>query len=181
MFLISLWNGVFLFLRDRKSTAVFPINSLAFFPVFVSSISSTKLLKRPLASKTMWYFSSTTAAWSRLNPDCSSSCKKACLERFFRLIYNENDHDMSQNNQEGIHLALPFNYSYCRYTLPGFHCKDTHFTQNVMVFGYHRYNIWRHQWENGKPFKSRKVCFSPNFVNNNQIQKICMEPGRFKF
>ena len=49
-----------------------------------------------------------------------------------------------------------------------------------MVFGYHRYNIWRHQWQMGKPFKSRKVSFSRNFVNNNyQIQKICMEQGRY--
>ena len=39
-----------------------------------------------------------------------------------------------------------------------------------MVFGYHRYNIWRHQRQKGKPFKSRKVIFSPK-VNNNQIQK----------
>ena len=65
-------------------------------------------------------------------------------------------------------------------TLPGFHSKYTHFTQNVVVFGYHRYNIWRHQRQKGKPFKSRKVIFSPK-VNNNQIQKIGMEPGRYKF
>ena len=50
-------------------------------------------------------------------------------------------------------------------TLPGIHSKYTHFTQNVMVFGYHRYNIWRHQRQKGKPFKSRKVIFSPKISN----------------
>ena len=30
-------------------------------------------------------------------------------------------------------------------TLPGFHCKYTHFTQNAMVPGYYDYSIWRHQ------------------------------------
>ena len=52
---------------------------------------------------------------------------------------------MSKNNQEGIHLALLFNTLIADNTLPEFHCKYTHFTQNVMVFGSHRYNIWRHQ------------------------------------
>ena len=47
---------------------------------------------------------------------------------------------MSENNQEGIHLAL-LTILIADNTLPGFRCKYTHFTQNVMVFGYHGYNI----------------------------------------
>ena len=84
------------FLSDKKSTVVFPNNSLALFPVFVSSISSTKLSKRPRAFKTMLYSPSKTAALSRLNPDCSSTCKKAFLERFFRQTYDENNHDFER-------------------------------------------------------------------------------------
>ena len=72
------------------STAVFPGKFLALFPVFVSSISFTKLSKRPAAFETMSYSPLKTAAWSRLNPDSSSTRKKAFLERFLRETYGGN-------------------------------------------------------------------------------------------
>ena len=52
---------------------------------------------------------------------------------------------MSENNKEGIYLALLLTILIADNTLPGFHYKYTHFTQNVMVYGYYDYKIWRHQ------------------------------------
>ena len=92
------------------STAVFPGKFLALFPVFVSSISFTKLSKRPAAFETMSYSPSKTAAWSRLNPDCSSTRKKALLERFLRETYDGNDYVFEKIIKRGIYLALLFNY-----------------------------------------------------------------------
>ena len=66
----------------------------------------------------MLYFSTKTAAWSRLNPDCSSTCKKAFLVSFFRQTYDENDHVLSENNKEEIHLPLTFADN----RLTGIHC-----------------------------------------------------------
>ena len=47
----------------------------------------------------MLYFPSKTAAWSRLYPDCLSTCRKAFLESFLRLTYNKNDMFMSESNK----------------------------------------------------------------------------------